>query len=152
MFSKELLVILVSALPISELRGGIPLALYYNFSPLKAFLLAVLGNGIIILPLLMLVGVIFKYLKKIKIFAKFSDWFEKHTLKKKDIVNKYGLLGLMLFVAIPLPYTGAYTACFLSHLLGLKIKNAFLFIFLGVLVAGILVLLASLGVLKIFSI
>jgi len=152
MFNKELLVILVSALPISELRGGIPLALYYNFSPLKAFLLSVLGNGVIIFPLLMLVGGIFKCLKKFKIFAKFFDWFLNHTLEKKEIINKYGPFGLMLFVAIPMPYTGVYTACFLSHLLGLKIKNAFLFIFLGVLVAGILVLLASLGVLKIFSI
>ena len=151
MFNKELLVILVSALPISELRGGIPLGFYYGFGPLKTFLLAIIGNGIIILPLFFFLNFMTNFLRQFKIPNQFFNWLFKKTLAKKKLIDKYGPLGLMLFTAIPLPYTGAYSACCLAYLLGIKIKKAAFFIFLGVLIAGIIVLLTSLGVLKIIS-
>jgi len=151
MFNKELLVILVSALPISELRGGILLGFYYGFSPLKTFCLAIIGNGIIILLLFFFLKLLTDFLRKFKIFSRFFDWLFKKTLAKRRLIDKYGPLGLMLFTAIPLPYTGAYSACCLAYLLGIKIKKAAFFIFLGVLIAGIIVLLTSLGVLKIIS-
>jgi len=151
MINKELLVILISALPLSELRGGIPLGFYYGFSPLKTFCLAIIGNGIIILPLFFFLNLLTDFLKKFKIFSRSFDWLFKKTLAKRGIIDKYGPLGLIFFTAIPSPYTGAYSACLLAYLLGIKTKKAALFIFLGVLMAGIIVLSASLGILKIIS-
>jgi len=149
MVNKELMIILISALPLSELRGGIPLGLYYGFSPLKTFCLAIIGNSLIILLLLFFLNFITNQLKKFKLFARFFDWLFKKTLAKRGIIDKYGPFGLMIFTAIPLPYTGAYSACLLAYLLGIKIKRAAFFIFLGVFIAGIIVLLASLGILRV---
>ena len=140
---KELTVFLVSALPIAELRGGLPLGLYYGFSPLKSFLLGLFGNLIIILPLLLFWDLIINFLEKFKFFQKIFNWLFRRTLKKRNLIDKYGPLGLMIFAAIPLPYTGAYSATLLAHLLGLEIKKSLIFISLGVLIAGLIVLLIS---------
>jgi len=121
----------------------LPLGLYYGFSPLKSFLLGLFGNLIIILPLLLFWDLIINFLGKFKFFQKIFNWLFRRTLKKRNLIDKYGPLGLMIFAAIPLPYTGAYSATLLAHLLGLEIKKSLFFISLGVLIAGLIVLLIS---------
>lgn len=145
---KAIYVLIVSAMPFSELRGGIPLALSLGFDPFTAFVLAFTGN-IIPIPIILL------FLEKLKNFFcrwKFIDKLyrkiEKRTLEKKKIIEKYGYLGLTFFVAIPFPVTGAWTGALLAFLLNLSPKKSFIFISSGVFIAGIIVTLASMGVLS----
>ena len=106
---KEFIVMIVGALPISELRGAIPLGLYYGMPISKAFWLSVLGNIIPIAPALFLLEPVSKRLRKFKIWAKFFDWLFERTKQKADTIQKYEALGLSIFVAIPLPMTGAWS-------------------------------------------
>ncbi|MBI5554276.1 MAG: small multi-drug export protein [Elusimicrobia bacterium] len=150
-FSQEMVVLIVSALPISELRGGIPLALSFGFSYAKAFWLSILGNSAIIIPALFLLDSISKFLMRWKIFNRFFTWFFARTRKHSDSVEKYGAIGLAIFVAIPLPMTGAWSGCVAAYLFGIKFRYALPSVFLGVVVAGIIVLLTCVGFIGIFS-
>lgn len=134
-------VLLISALPVSELRGGIPLALYLGFNPFKAYVLSVIGN---IIPVPFLLSLL-KFLDRLVKNGFYSKIVER-TRSKKDIVEKYGYFGLAIFVAIPLPITGAWTGSLLAFLLGLDKFRSFLSIALGVLISGLIVLSSSLGI------
>lgn len=141
---SEMIVIIVSALPILELRGGLPLAyLHYDFSILKSALLSILGNILPIIPLLLLFQPLSKWLLRFKWYKKMYDWLYNRTLKKSASVEKFGAIGLMLFTALPLPTTGAYSACVAAIIFGIRFRYAFLSITAGVLVAAIIV---SLGI------
>jgi uncharacterized membrane protein len=150
-FSQETVVLIVSALPVSELRGGIPLALSFGFSYAKAFWLAVLGNSVIIIPTLLLLDSASKFLMRWNIFNRYFTWLFARTHKHSDAVEKYGAIGLIIFVAIPLPMTGAWTGCVAAYLFGIKLRYAFPSILLGVMCAGIIVLLTCMGFIGIFS-
>lgn len=144
-FSKELAVFFVSWLPIVELRGAIPLAISLDISPWKAYWIAVIGNTIPVIPLLLFLMPLRNYLKERFLFMdRFFTWLEKRTLAKSDKVEKYGAIGLMLFTAIPLPTTGAWTASLAAVLFKIKFKYAFPAIFAGILLAGIIMIILSL--------
>ena len=142
--SKELAVIVVAALPVSELRGAIPFSFAMGFPPLKAYILAVIGNLIPVIPLLFLLQPIANKLRHIKIFEKFFDWLFERTRKKAKLVEKFEAFGLILFVAIPLPITGAWTGCVAATLFKIRFRYAFISIVLGVVIAGLIVLGLSL--------
>jgi len=136
----ELVVIIVSALPILELRGGLPLGyLHYDFSLMKASLLSILGNVLPIIPVLFLFQPLSKWLTRFKWYKRMYDWLYHRTMKKSSSVEKYGAIGLMLFTALPLPTTGAYSACVAAIIFGIRFKYAFLSITAGVLVAAFIV-------------
>jgi len=82
--------------------------------------------------------------------GKFFDWWFTRTKKRSKIIEEYGTLGLILFVAIPLPMTGAWSGCVASYLLGMRLRYAFPAIALGVIIAGIVVTLTTVGIIKIF--
>ncbi len=135
-------VILVSATPISELRGGIPLALFrYDFPWYGAFLLGVVGNLLPIPVALALYDLVVKLMSKIPWIKKLVEWFLRYTRRRGGLVEKYGWVGLAMFVAIPLPFTGAWTGSVLAYLMGIEYKRALLAIVLGVVTAGIVVTL-----------
>ncbi len=142
--------LIVSAMPFSELRGGIPLAIYLGLPPTEAFLLAILGNLLPIPFLLMFLEkidrIVIRWEPLARIYLKVVERIER----KKIIVERYGYLGLLMFVAIPLPMTGAWSGSLLAFLLRLNKTKSLIFITIGVLIAGILVLSASLGVVSIF--
>lgn len=150
-FSQEMVVFIVSALPVSELRGSIPLALSFGFPYAKAFWLSVLGNSLIIIPILLLLDSASKFLMRWTIFNRYFTWLFARTRKHSDSVEKYGAIGLAFFVAIPLPVTGAWTGCVAAYLFGIKFRHAFPSILLGVMCAGIIVLLTCMGFIGIFS-
>ena len=144
--SPETVTFLISMLPISELRGALPYGLSQGLSPWKAYSIAVAGNIVPVLPLLL-------GLKKISALAqrwtkgeKLLHWTLGRAEKRQDLVKKYGFAGLIVLVAIPFPVTGAWTGTLVSFLLSIETKYAFLAICIGVGLAGIIVLLASLGV------
>ena len=150
--------IIISALTIVELRGGMPLAINYaieNNLPISlVFFLIVLTNILVIFFVFYFLDNLNEIFLKFSPYKKFFNFYVSKMQKKIDkFENKYsalGFLALMIFVAIPLPGTGAWTGCFVSWILGLDRKKSIFSIAVGVLIAGILVLLATLGFLMLF--
>lgn len=151
-FSEELIVIFTAALPISELRGAIPLAVgAFHFSIYKAYGLSFLGNLIPVIPVLFLLEGVSQFLSNhSRVAKKFFGWLFARTRRRSGAVEKYGAIGLTLFVAIPLPITGAWTGCVAAFLFGIRKTWAVLCITLGVTLAGLIVSLATLGIVSIF--
>jgi uncharacterized membrane protein len=139
-------VLLTTVLPISELRGGIPLGISLGLDPLFTFFIAVIANALIFFPIFFALRLFYdKVLFRIPLFNKYLDNLRK---RGKPKVEKYGFWGLTLFVAIPLPITGAYTGTILAWLLGMDWRKAFPAVGFGVIVAGVVVLLITLGVIE----
>jgi uncharacterized membrane protein len=134
---QEMVVVIVSAMPILELRGGMPLAFAYGFSFAEALFYSLLGNLLPIIPILLLFQPVSRWLMKFKMYQKFYHWLYHRTLNKSKNVEKYGAIGLILFTAIPLPTTGAYSACVAASLFGIRLSLAFWSIAAGVLIAGL---------------
>lgn len=139
---KEFITIIIAALPISELRGAIPAGLVLGLPPVKVFLLSILGNSLPIIPLLIFLEPISRSLRRFKLWARFFDWLFERTKTKGDLIQKYEALGLMLFVAVPLPMTGAWSGCIAASLFKIKFRYAFPAILAGVIVAGVIVMAA----------
>ncbi len=136
---KELVVIIMGALPVSELRGAIPLALSFKMPLVKAYWLSVAGNLIPVIPILFLLEPVSNRLRRFKIWARYFDWLFGRTRKRARQVEKYEFLGLILFVAIPLPMTGAWTGAVAASLFKVRFRYAVIAIILGVLIAGVIV-------------
>ena len=148
---EYLYLFLVSMLPIAELRGAIPLGIYWGLSPILVFIVAILGNMVPVPFILLFLDSIEKYLRRSEKMARALDWIFERTYKKADEkVRRWEYLALILFVAIPLPGTGAWTGSLIAYLFKFDIKKSMLSIFAGVLIAGAIVLIASLGFLNIF--
>lgn len=145
---KEYLVVILGSLPVSELRGAIPLGLSLGMPLAKAFWLAVLGNLVFVVPALFLFEPVSNKLRKFKIWSRFFEWVFERTKKKADTIQKYEALGLALFVAVPLPMTGAWSGVIAASLFKIKFRYALAAIISGVLVAGLVVsALCSFGLL-----
>ncbi len=144
--SSEMKVFFISMIPIFELRGGIPIGmLKYKLPVWKVFPIAIAGNMVPIFFILLFFGFVTKLFFKVPILKKILEAIFRRTRRKSEIIQKYEEIGLMLFVAIPLPITGAWTGSLAAYLLGLKFWKSIMFIFFGVLIAGVVVsFLASL--------
>jgi len=144
-FSKELVVLIIAALPIFELRGALPVAInVFHFEWYYALLLAVIGNLLPVPFILLFLDTASRLLSKISFFDRILRWLFERTRRRGRIVERYERIGLALFVAIPLPVTGAWTGSLAAVLFGLKFKHAFLSILVGVLIAGTIVTCLSL--------
>ena len=144
-FSQEWAVFFTAWLPIVELRGAIPLAISLGIEPGKAYWLAVLGNVVPVIPLLLLLQPVRALLiSHSALMERFFNWLDQRTLRKSKQINKYGALGLILFTAIPLPTTGAWTASLAAILFKIRFRYAFPAIVAGILLAGVIVLILSL--------
>ncbi len=143
-FSKEISVIFIASLPVFELRAAIPIGILKFHLPLiKVYLLSILGNLLPVIPLLLLFKYSFHRLENIKIIGKFFRWWFSNARKRSMVVEKWGFLGLVCFVSIPLPITGAWTGTVVATLLDMKIRKSFAGIATGVLIAGIIVIILS---------
>lgn len=145
--SKEAIVFIISMLPILELRGSLLAAGFLKMNFLSTFILAVIGNMLPIPFILLFIDKIFESLKKTRL-KKSVVKFEEKALSKSEQIKKYGSLGLFLFVAIPMPGTGAWTGSLIAVLLRMKLKDSLPPIFFGVLVAGLIMSLLSFGIIK----
>ncbi len=144
-FSRELVVLIIAALPIFELRGALPVAInLFHFPWYYALPLAIIGNLLPVPVILLFLDAISRWLSKIGFFDRFLRWLFEHTRRRGRIVERYGRIGLALFVAIPLPVTGAWTGSLAAVLFGLRFKHAFLSIFIGIFIAGVIVTCLSL--------
>ena len=146
--SKEFIVFLVSMVPLLELRGSILAAGILQMDFVPTYIAAVLGNMLPIPFILLFIEKIFNWMKKSKKLHKIPEKIEAKALSKSAQIEKYGYFGLFLFVAIPLPGTGAWTGSLLAVLLGMNLKKSFGAIFLGVMTAGLIMSLLAFGILK----
>lgn len=143
--SPSWIVVIISMLPIIELRGSIPVAIMlFGMSWQKAALLSIVGNMIPIPFILLLMNWCFTLLSKFKLGARFTNWLFARTRRKGKSIEKYEAIGLALFVGIPLPGTGAWTGAFAADIFGIRFWRAMLFIFIGVLLAAAIVVSLSL--------
>lgn len=140
-----LVVFIISLMPILECRLGMFTAIVLlGMNPFLGFVISFFGNILPIPFILLLINKIFELLKKIPYVNKPIYWLEEHTLKKKDKIDKYGVWGLLIFVAIPLPGTGGWTGALLASLLHLDKKKSFGVIAVGVFIAGLIITVLSL--------
>lgn len=144
----KLLVIFIASLPVSELRGAIPYGLKTGLPWMDVFILSVLGNLLPIIPIFLFLKFFLLEARKIKVIDRFFLWWFNKVDKKSAIIKKYGFWGLVLFVAVPLPVTGAWTGITAAFLLKIRLRQAFTAVLLGVIIAGIVVLGVSIGAFK----
>ncbi|MFC2082750.1 COG2426 family protein [Candidatus Bipolaricaulota bacterium] len=150
-FWDALLTIGISAAPVVELRGAIPLALSQGFSPTWALALALLGNLAIVPFLLWGFCWAERLLMRWRFSQRLLEWVFARSRRKGKWIERLGSFGLVLLVAIPLPGTGAWTGAIAARLLGIPNKKALVWIAVGVVIAGFLVLFASLGAIRLFG-
>jgi uncharacterized membrane protein len=150
----SIVVLLISMAPFSELRGGIPVAMsIYGMGASKAYLLGVLGNLLPVLPLLLLLEPVEKHLRKLDIFDAFFDWLFARTRRRiESKYEKYGALALLLYVAIPLPITGAWTGCAAAYVFGIRLRHSLPAITGGVMLAGLIVTMTYIGGLTAYNV
>ena len=141
--SEHMVVFLISMLPILELRGGLLAASLLKVPPLEAIPVCVVGNIIPIPFILLFIQQIFKWLKNVKLFRPLIVKLEEKAMGKSDQIRKYEFWGLVAFVGIPLPGTGAWTGALIASLLGIEIKKSSVAILVGIAMATIIMYIVS---------
>lgn len=145
----ELAIFIISMLPVSELRGAIPMAIgVYHLSPLQAYVIAVIGNIVPVIFILKYIEPVSNYLaSKSKFFKMFFMRLFEYTRKKHNgKFEKWGALALITFVAIPLPITGGWSGAIAAFVFGIPLKKALPLISFGIMIAGVIMTGLSLGV------
>jgi len=146
---EDYIVMIVGALPVTELRGAIPLALSFKMPLARAFWFSVLGNSIIVLPALFFFEPVTNFLRKFKAWSCFFDRVLERTKKNSNHIQEYEALGLAIFVAIPLPMTGAWSGVIAASLFKIRFRYAVAAILTGIIIAALIVsLLCTLGIMS----
>lgn len=145
-FPPQLAVLLCAMIPIIELRGAIPLGCILGLPFWQTFLIAIVGNLIPSPFILLFIHKIIHFLKRFKPTRKMALWAEKRAEVKSEKRENLSFLGLAVFVAVPLPGTGAWTGSLVANFLGIRFKKALLAVISGVIAAGIVVTCVSYGV------
>lgn len=143
--------LIISAVPVIELRGAIPVGISMGLEPVTAALLSLIGSMLPVPVILLFINVIFDFLRKTKKFGGIVDKIVNRSMGKSDGIRKYGFWGLVVFVAIPLPGTGVWTGSLIASLLGMKFKTGFFAALLGDICAAVIVTAISSGLFSIFA-
>lgn len=145
--SKEIVVFIISMIPILELRGGLIVSKLLQVPIVTAIPICIVGNIIPIPFILLFIKQIFKLLKKVKLFRGIIEKLENRAMGKSENIKRYEFWGLMLFVGIPLPGTGAWTGSLIAALLDVDFKKAILAELLGIAIATVIMSFLSYGLL-----
>ena len=145
--NKEVIVFIISLMPILELRGGLLAATLLDIEFIRALVICIIGNVLPIPIVLLFLKMVLELFEKWKVTKKIVTWLEKKVDSKREQIDKYGYLGLTIFVGIPLPGTGAWTGSLLAVMLGMDRKKSFVCILLGVLIAAVIMSIVSYGIL-----
>ncbi len=139
-------IIFISMIPFVELRGAIPVAMIiYGMPWWEAFALSVIGNMIPVPIILLRLGYVENWLRRYNRWDNFfTKLYSKTRARADEKIKRYEAIGVMFFVAIPLPFTGAWTGSLIAYLFELKFKRAMLVVFAGVCIAGVIVTLITL--------
>ena len=139
----EFIVFFISLLPILQLRGGLVAAALLGVEWYIAFPICVIGNMLPMPFILLFIKQIFKFLRKVPGFKKLIPYLEEKAGQKGSLINNGRFIGLFTFVAIPLPGTGAWMGALAATLLDIRMKRSFPIIFLGVITAGVIMILVA---------
>ncbi len=145
--NREVVIFIISLMPILELRGGLVAATLLKVPYLKAVIICIFGNILPIPFVLLFLEKILSFMSKWNVTKRLVNWLIKKGNSKRNQIDKYGYWGLILFVGIPLPGTGAWTGSLVAVLLGLDRKKSFLCICLGILLAAVIMSIVSYGIL-----
>ena len=146
-YGKEILVFIISLMPILELRGGLIAAALLGLDPIPSYLISIIGNVIPVPFILLLITKILDWMRKSKHFQGVAKWLDEKVDKHKGQIEKFGYLGIIIFVGIPLPGTGAWTGSLIASVLGMEKKKTFLAVLLGIIMASIIMMFLSFGIL-----
>ena len=147
-YGKELIVFIISLMPILELRGGLIAAALLGLDIVPSLIICLIGNLLPLPFILWFITPIFNWLKKTKHLKGFVEKMETRALKKKEKIERFEFWGLMMFVGIPLPGTGGWTGCLIASLINMDKKKAMIAATCGVLLAGLIMGIFSFGLLK----
>jgi uncharacterized membrane protein len=146
---SELIVLIVSAIPVIEVRGAVPVALlYFKLPVIPTIALNIVGSILPVFPLLWFLKYMTGWLRKNKTFDRFFEWLFRRTRAKSKLIEDFELIGLALFIGVPLPGTGVWTGTIAAYLLDLPWIPTFLAATAGTAIATLLVTAASLGIIK----
>lgn len=150
---EELCVFFCSMIPIIELRGAIPFGVAFGLPWWFNYILCVVGNMLPVPFILLFINKVIHWMgkSKIKFFNKLATWLLKKVEKNRAKIEKYSFWGVCLFVAIPLPATGAWTGSLVAAAIDMKFWKALLSAFIGVCIAGVIMMLISYGVVAVFN-
>jgi uncharacterized membrane protein len=147
--SPEAVVLLLAMLPIFELRGSVPVGiLLFQLPVAQTAIYSIVGNMIPIVPILFLFDPVYRWLSRYPAFERFFEWIFRRTRRKGKVIERLKVVGLVLFVSIPLPVTGAWTGSVAAFLFRIPVWKALPAILCGVTIACGVVTLASLGVIQ----
>ena len=139
--------LLMSMVPVVELRGAIPYGLAMGLDPWPTYLAAVIGHMIPVPLIMVFIRRLFNWMRQRSAWlGQRVDWLEQRAERKSDLVKRYALAGLIILVAIPLPGTGAWTGALVAAVMSMRLRQSFLAILAGVLIAGVIVLLICGGI------
>ena len=147
--SPEIAVLFLAMLPIFELRGSVPVGiLLFQLPVAKTAVYSIVGNMLPILPLLFLFEPVYRWLSRYPTLERFFEWIFRRTRRKGKVIERFKVAGLIFFVAIPLPVTGAWTGSVAAFLFRIPVWQALPAILCGVMIACVVVTLATLGVIQ----
>lgn len=137
--------------PVSEIRGAIPVGIANGVDPWLAYIIGVIGNMLPIPILILFTRKVLLWMNRHNILTGLSNWLQRKGEEKGKVVQTYAFWGLMILVAIPLPGTGAWTGALVASLLNMRLKSALPSIGLGVMIAGLIVIAVTMGVISVGS-
>ena len=149
--NKLLFIFLFSAVPIVEQRGAIPVGIFSNYNPFLVFIVSYLGSMLPVPFILLLFNSMYKFLKKYPMFDKITNVIDSKISKNKNKLEKYKEIGLIAFIAIPLPTTGVWTGSAIAAFLGLDFKKSFFCAAIGALISAIIITAMCLILPSLFS-
>ena len=148
--SPEITVLLLAMLPLFELRGSVPIGIiFFELPAMKTAIYSIIGNLIPVIPLLLIFEPVYNQLKRFKWMDRFFEWLFQRTRRKGKLIERMKVVGLILFVGIPLPVTGAWTGSLAAFLFRIPLWQSLPAILGGIIIACVLVSLASLGIIQI---
>ena len=145
-FGKELIVFIISLMPILELRGGLIAATLLGVNPITSYIISIIGNVLPVPFILWFINRILNWMRDSKHFRKVAMWLDKKVNKHRHQIEKFGFWGLVLFVGIPLPGTGAWTGCLIAAVLEMNRKKAFFATLIGIFMASVIMMILSFGI------
>ena len=142
---KKILIFIISLMPILELRGGLLAASLLGLKPLESYIICIIANILPIPFVLWFINGILNWMRNSKHLNKFAGWLDKKVDKHKGKIEKFGYWGVVLFVGIPLPGTGAWTGSLIASVLELNKKKTFIAVLAGIFMASVIMMLFSYG-------
>ena len=139
-------IMLLSMIPVTELRGAIPIGIAMDLNPIGVYIASVIGSTIVSVPLVITFRHIMQFLKEKGIFLKLLDKIDRKIHSGMKKMKQVSIFGIILFVGIPLPTTGTWTASAIASILKMRIKDAFIGVLIGNMMAGIIMSLLSLHI------